>query len=157
MLNYFFIYIVNPFFYLLDFFYEKYDNIIQKEETYELSKYYKCYYDIENDKVIIPYKNIEDKEYILKIDRKINLNLKNKIEELKNTINEEDPYVSLLINGKEKNVKKFFGPNGLHDEIQKLTVNDILFSNEINTFERLELMDNFCDYKEIEDLHENIL
>jgi len=157
MLNYFFIYVINPFFYLLDFLYEKYDNSVQKEEVDELSNYYKCYYDIENDKVIIPYKNVEDKEYILKVDRRSNLNLKDLINDLQSTINQDEPYVSLLINGQEKNVRRFFGPNGLHDEIQKLTVNDILFSNEIDTFERLELMDQFCDYKEIEDLHENIL
>jgi len=157
MLNYFFIYVVNPFFYLLDFLYEKYDNYYTKEEIDELSKYYKCYYDIENDKVIIPYKNVEDKEYILKVDRKINLNLKDLINDLESTINEEEPYVSILINGQEKNVRKYFGPNGLHNEIQKLKVNDILFSNEIDTFERLELMDNFCDYKEICELNEYIL
>lgn len=155
MYNLFYNYIINPIFYFIDYIYESLEDKNNEEE--DLSKYYKCYYDINNDKIIIPYTTIEDKKYILKVNRNIDINIKNTIEELKNTFNEEEPYTSIQINGEEKNIRRFFGPNGLHDDIQKIKVSDILFSDEIDTFEKLELMDNFCDYKEINELNEYIL
>lgn len=156
MYKYLVSYIVNPFFYLLDYLYENFNQTQDEEE--DLSQYYNCYYDIENDKIIIPYKNIQNKEYILKINRKVNLNLKEEIQKLKNVTNNSEPYISLSINNIDNsNVRKYFGPNGLHDNYEKISIKDILTNSELNTFEKLELIDILCEYKCITNINENIL
>jgi len=159
MINYIYNYIFNPFFYYFDYLYEFfYCEVTEEEEVDEEIFNYKYYYDIENDQIILPYKNKYNEKYILKVDRCINKNLKDEINFLKHIKNEEEPYVSIQINGiQNNNVRKYFGPNGIHLNYKKLSVKDILNTNELSTFERLELMDNFCDYKYIIDINENIL
>jgi hypothetical protein len=148
MIDYLYLYILNPIF----FYYDLYCEYFENKKIENLQEFYN-YYDIENDLIILNYINNQGLEYKLKINRNNENNLKKKIEKLKNLENENDLIVNVSYNNIEnltKRVLSLIGPNGEHNLLYTLRVRDILNLKEINNFCSFELMDMNCDLKMLE-------
>lgn len=154
LFNYLYLYLINPIFLLLDYFYEyKEDTRNNKEmkETYE--------YDINEDKIIITYFSNEGKKFILKVDRKVEIDLKTIIENLK--LNETNDII-LGANYNEDNdvtkqVLEYLGPSGKHLDFYKLVVRDVLTEEQISNFKKLTIIDEMCEINELNGLNEYLL
>jgi hypothetical protein len=148
---YFFSYIKTIFYYV-DEIYENYckkpEDIDEETET-ECSFYTE--YDIDNDMIIIQYTNCDGKKYILNTERTCDINLKDEIEILKDTSN-DDFFLYCNLNGKDitSRLNKYAGPSGKHLDISPCKISYILTQEEKNTFTSLEVVDymgNDCVYQ----------
>jgi hypothetical protein len=145
MIEYLYNYILNPIFFWYDIYYEYF---FQKKKI-EILPDFNNFYDIENDLIILNYINNEGLEYKLKINRKNEINLKKKIEKLKN-IENRDLFANVAYNGNiniTERALSIIGPNGEHNLLYKLKVRDLLNLKEINNFNEFEIMDKDCDIK----------
>ena len=154
LLEYFYIYLINPFFLLLDYAYD-YIYIKEQENIIEKEKYE---YDIDQDKIIITYFTDEGKKFILKVDRKININLKNIINNLKKKSHND---IILGVNYNENDITqqviKYLGPSGKHIEYYKLLVKDVLTEEQILNFKKLTIINEMCEFNELNRLNEYLL
>ena len=150
MIDYLYNYIVNPIFFLYDIYYEYF---LKKKKIEKLPEF-NNYYDIDNDLIIINYINKkEGLKYILKINRMNEVNLKKKIEKLKNMENKKHLFINIAYNGNinlTDRALSIIGPNGEHNLLYKLRVRDLLNFKEIINFNSLEIMDKNCDIKSLE-------
>lgn len=153
LLEYLYLYLINPFFLLLDYVYEykqnneKYENNIEKYE-----------YDINKDKIIITYFTNEGKKFVLKVDRKIDIDLKTVVNNLK--LNETTDIILGANYNKEditKQILEYLGPSGKHLGYYKLLVRDVLTEEQISNFEKLTIIDEMCEINELVGLNEYIL
>lgn len=149
---------INPFFYYYDILNEKKEKEKkeQKEKT-EKKQEYTNYYDIKNDLLIINYKNINNKEYILKINRNIQININELIEKLKKEKHEEDVLLNVTYKKQDFTEKclKYLGPNGIHNKYRKVLVKDIIDENE--EFDKIEIMDDMCEIKILSNINDNFI
>jgi len=147
MLDFFYIHLINPIFYYYDIFYEYYYN----KKIEKIENEFCNYYDIENNKIIINYHNDNNDEYKLIINRNNENNLKEEIGKLKKLINQEDLLVNVTFNNIDitKRVLSIIGPNGKHNLLYKIKVEDILNNYEKNNFDSFEIMDDMCDIKNL--------
>jgi|TARA_B100001971_G_scaffold125444_1_gene115517 hypothetical protein len=147
MIDYLYNYIVNPIFFWYDIYYEYFFEKKKIEKIPEFNNFY----DIDNDLIIINYVNKkEGLEYILKINRMNEINLKKKIEKLKNMENEKDLFINVAYNGNinlTNRALSIIGPNGEHNLLYKLRVRDLLNFKETINFDSLEIMDQNCDIR----------
>ena len=146
MIEYLYIYFLNPIFFWYDIYYEYF---FQKKKIVNLPDF-NNFYDIENDLIILNYINNEGLEYKLKINRKNEINLKEKIKKLKNKENKKDLFINVTYNNNNNITKRglsIIGPNGEHNLLYKLKVRDILNKKEINNFNSFEIIDTNCDLK----------
>jgi len=122
---------------------------LYQKKKIEILPDFNNFYDIENDLIILNYINNEGLEYKLKINRKNEINLKKKIEKLKN-IENRDLFANVAYNGNiniTERALSIIGPNGEHNLLYKLKVRDLLNLKEINNFNEFEIMDKDCDIK----------
>ena len=155
ILDYFYLYVINPLFLFIDYFYEyKKNNKTKNEEMKELYEY-----DINEDKIKIIYFTNNGKKYIFKFDRKLNMNIKEILENLKESETKEVIIGASYNNNKDiiNQVSEYLGPNGKHNMYQPLLVRDILTEEEISNFESLTIIDEMCEIKEITGLNDYIL
>jgi hypothetical protein len=117
------------------------------------------YYDYENDIIKINY-IASDKHYVFCFDRRANFNVKdiveNKLEKINST---EDLLMMAELNGNDitSRVNMYVGSEGCHLQYSDIKVKYFLTEEEINTFEKLIIMDNMCNekiYTSIEDFLE---
>jgi len=144
MIEYFYNYILNPVFFWYDIYYEYF---FEKKKVKNLPEF-NNFYDIENDLIILNYINNEGLEYKLKINRKNEINIKEKIENLKNQKNTIDFFINVTYNGNINMTDRalsIIGPNGEHNNLYKLRVRDLLNLEEINNFNEFEIMNKDCD------------
>lgn len=152
--NYLFVYIINPLFLLLDYIYQ-YTNKSNKKQEEKIEKYE---YDIVEDKLKITYFSNDGNKYMFKFNRKLDVCLYELIDGFKNMEKKEILY-GVSINGNDilNRVLLYLGPSGIHNNIQKLLVKDVLTKEEINDFEKLVIVDELCEVKELTDLYDYIL
>jgi len=144
MIDYLYNYLLNPIFFLYDIYYEYF---FEKKKIEKIPDF-NNFYDIDNDLIILNYINNEGLEYKLKINRKNNINIKKKIENLKNQENTTDLFINVAYNGNINMTERalsIIGPNGKHNILYKLKVRDLLNLKEINNFNEFEIMDKDCD------------
>lgn len=145
MIDYFYNYILNPLFFWYDIYYEYF---FEKKKVKKNLPKFNNFYDIENDLIILNYINNEGLEYKLKINRTNEINIKEKIKNLKNEENKKDLFVNVSYNGNiniTERALSIIGPNGEHNLLYKLRVRDLLNLKEINNFNEFEIMDKNCD------------
>jgi len=145
MIDYFYNYILNPIFFWYDIYYEYF---FEKKKVKKNLPEFNNFYDIENDLIILNYINNEGLEYKLKINRTNEINIKEKIKNLKNQENTTDIFVNVAYNGNiniTDRALSIIGPNGEHNLLYKLRVRDLLNLKEINNFNEFEIMNKDCD------------
>lgn len=144
--------LMNPLFLLFDYIYEfnffKYSKFEPKVDKYE--------YDFDEDKIIITYFS-NDRKYILKVDRKIDIDLKELVRHLKN-IEHDDAILGAQFNGQDilDQTLMYFGPSLMHNDYHKLKVKDILNECQRNNFQNFVIMNNMCETFEFNSLEQVI-
>lgn len=151
LLEYLYCYLINPFFLMVDYIYEY--KTTKKEDKIE-----KYEYDIEKDEIKITYFTNYGKKYILKVDRKVDLDLKETITRLKEMETKEVIY-GVTYNGKDilEQVSLYLGPSGSHNNFKRLLVRDVLTEEQISNFETLCIVDGMCEINELNELNDYIL
>jgi hypothetical protein len=147
-----------PLIVFFDEWYQKYYKEHEEEViNLETSDHY--HYDYENDIIKINY-IASDKHYVFCFDRRANFNVKdiveNKLEKINST---EDLLMMAELNGNDitSRVNMYVGSEGCHLQYSDIKVKYFLTEEEINTFEKLIIMDNMCNekiYTSIEDFLE---
>lgn len=151
MLDYIYSYLLNPLFLLFDYIYEfnfKYSKFEPNIDKYE--------YDFHNDKIIITYFS-NNRKYILKVNRKIDVDLKELVHHLKN-IKHNDIILGAQFNGQDilDQTLMYLGPSLMHNDYHKLKVKDILSEYQRNNFQNFVIMNDMCDTFEFNSLEQVI-
>lgn len=148
-------------FYLLDIFYQKMIEDLEKEEDNDDLNANEDgvidHYDIENDIIKIQY-FIGETKYIFCIDRKNDMNIKEVYEKLLKKhehacIDEYLMYAEL--NGKEitKRLNKYLGPSGYHLKYNNFQIKWFLHNYEIESFSKLSIIDSEGNEKEYKNIN----
>lgn len=154
ILDYLYLYLINPFFLILDYVYEYKQSLVKiNEDTTE-----KYEYDINEDKIIITYFTDFGKKYILKVDRKIDINLKEVVDSLKK-LQSKEVIFGASYNGNDilEQVSNFLGPFGKHNNYSRLLVRDVLTEEQIVNFQSLSIIDELCEIHDFNGLNEYLL